>query len=94
MIVNAITEEKVAKLSQSESEIESTILSVLNESLLDDEQFNLSFTRDDAKEFVQEIQEEIKKYALRLAGKDKCMRFFTEGDMDCNGIVALESSSI
>jgi hypothetical protein len=37
MIVNAITEEKVAKLSQSESEIESTILSVLNESLLDEE---------------------------------------------------------
>jgi predicted NodU family carbamoyl transferase len=75
MVINAITEEKVAKLNHSESELESMILSVLNESLLDDKQFNLSFTRDDAKEFVQAIQEEIKKYALRLAGKDKCVWF-------------------
>jgi thiamine monophosphate kinase len=30
-----------------------------------------AFTVDDAKEFIQGIQEDIKKYALRLLGKDK-----------------------
>jgi hypothetical protein len=30
-----------------------------------------AFTVDGAKEFIQGIQEEIKKYALRLLGKDK-----------------------
>jgi hypothetical protein len=75
MIVNAIARENVSKLNHSESERESTILSLLNESLSGNKQSNLSFTRDEAKEFIQAIQEEIKNYALRLVGKDKCVRF-------------------
>jgi ribosome recycling factor len=56
-------------------ELEEILLQYLNESLSDDEKQGRPYNIEEARQYMQCIRQEIEKYAMKLTGNKKWIRF-------------------
>jgi hypothetical protein len=76
-IMNQVKDENAGSSDEKKRKKEvrdQIVMSLLNNSLNDEEK-DSQYNMDEARMFVQGIREEIEKYAKRVTGKDKQIRF-------------------